>query len=375
MTLAHEPPLPHDDGTRSRGDDLDAPRLHLGALRRRGQRLVMALGFLVVAAFLASVALGPMSIPVDDVVLHLLALLGIDVGAPHPETAPFVAIRLSRTLLGLGVGAALGIAGATMQGLFRNPLADPGLIGVSSGARLGATTFIVFGGGSVVAASPEAALLLLPAAAFFGALATMTIVRRLALRSGTTHVTVLLLAGLALTAFEEATVGLLTAISDDEALRSATLWRLGALGGATFPIAGVVLAVTTLGAAFLLRLGRPLDALLLGESEAQHLGIDVERMKRRLVWVAALMVATATAFVGIVGFVGLVVPHLVRLVAGPSHRVVLPASALAGALLVLGADLIARTIAAPQELPLGVVTAFIGAPFFLWLVVTRGRVM
>jgi len=262
-----------------------------------------------------------------------------------------------------------------MQGLFRNPLADPGLIGVSSGARLGATAFIVLGGGSIVASSPTAALLLLPAAAFGGALLTMMLVRRLALRSGTTHVTVLLLAGLAVTVFEEAMVGLLIAISNDEALRSATLWRLGALGGASFPIAGLVLTVTGLAALYLLRLGRPLDALLLGESEAQHLGIDVELLKKRLVRVSALVVATATAFAGIVGFVGLVVPHLVRLIAGPSHRVVLPASALLGALLVLSADLIARTIIAPAELPLGVVTAFVGAPFFLWLVLAKGRTL
>ena len=348
------------------------PHTHLATLARQRRRLLFALSALLVLAAFASLALGPVSIPLGDVLAHLLTELGLDLGAPA-ETAPFVALRLSRTLLGIGLGAALGLAGATLQGLFRNPLADPGLIGVSSGARLGATAFIVLGGASWVAASPFAAFVALPIAAWLGAIATMSAVRLLALRSGATHIAVLLLAGLAMTAFEEAVVGLLTAIADDEALRAATLWRLGSLQGATLGTAALVLGVTAIGAMILLPLGRSLDALTLGEAEAHHLGIRVERMKRILVLVAALVVATATAFAGVIGFVGLVVPHIVRLVAGPSHRTVLPASLIGGALLVLIADLIARTIAAPSELPLGVITALLGAPFLLALVVRRSH--
>ncbi len=341
----------------------------MSVARRRGSVLILALAVLVASMFLVAVALGPISIPLDDVVLHLLALLGFDTDAPA-ATAPFVELRLQRAILAVGVGGALGLAGAALQGLFRNPLADPGLIGVSSGARLGATAFIVLGGASLVT-TPLAAILLLPTAAFVGALLTMFAVRHLANRAGHTHVALLLLAGLAVTVFEEAAVGLLTAVADDEALRSATLWRLGSLGGATWPIALAVLGVTALGSALLFRLARPLDVMLLGESEAGYLGIRTEALKRGLVVTSALVVATATAFVGIIGFVGLVVPHLVRMIAGPGHKTLLPGSMLLGALLVLTADLVARTIAAPSELPIGVVTAFIGAPFFLWLVARR----
>lgn len=341
----------------------------LALLKRRGALTVLALSIATGAALVLSVGLGPVGVPLGDVVLHLLALIGLPVDAPE-ASAPFVALRLQRALLALGVGASLGLAGAVLQGLFKNPLADPGLIGVSSGARLGATAFIVLGGGALVS-TPLTALILLPAAAFIGALLTMLVVRGLASRAGETHVALLLLAGLAVTVFEEAIVGLLTAIADDEALRSATLWRLGSLGGATWAIAWTVLGVTALGALLLLRRARALDALLLGEREAGHLGVETEPIKRELVIVSALIVATATAFVGIIGFVGLVVPHLVRMMAGPTHKVLLPGSMLCGAALVLTADLLSRTLAAPSELPVGVVTAFIGAPFFLWLVARR----
>lgn len=341
----------------------------LELLRRRGTLTLLGLGVATALAFLLSVALGPVEVPLGDVVLHLLAMVGLPIDAPE-SSAPFVALRLQRALLALGVGASLGLAGAALQGLFKNPLADPGLIGVSSGARLGATAFIVLGGGALIT-TPLSAVLFLPAAAFCGAFLTMFAVRRLASRTGQTHIALLLLAGLAVTVFEEATVGLLTAIADDEALRSATLWRLGSLGGATWPIAWTVLGVTMLGALLLIRQSRALDALLLGEREAEHLGVKTERVKRELVVVSALIVATATAFVGIIGFVGLVVPHLVRMLAGPTHKTLLPGAMLCGAALVLTADLLSRTLAAPSELPVGVVTAFIGAPFFLWLVARR----
>lgn len=341
----------------------------LDALRRRGALTLLALGLATLVALVLSVALGPVEVPLGDVLLHVLAMVGLPTDAPE-ASAPFVTLRLQRALLGLGVGASLGLAGAVLQGLFKNPLADPGLIGVSSGARLGATAFIVLGGGALVT-TPLAAVILLPAAAFVGAVLTMLAVRRLASRAGQTHIALLLLAGLAVTVFEEAAVGLLTALADDEALRSVTLWRLGSLGGATWPVVWVVVGVTATGALLLMRQARSLDALLIGEREAGHLGVRTERLKRELVFVSALIVATATAFVGIIGFIGLVVPHLVRLLAGPTHKVLLPGAMLCGALLVLVADLLARTLAAPSELPVGVVTAFIGAPFFLWLVARR----
>jgi len=314
----------------------------------RGRRLV-AFGFLaVVVVSFAALALGPLGASFDD---------------------PLVALRLPRVLLGIAVGAALGIAGAALQGLFRNPLADPGLIGVASGARLGATAFVVLGGGAWLGSAPWVPILALPLVALVGALGTLALVWWVAGRAPGTAT--LLLTGLALTLFEEAGVGLLSALADEQALRVATLWRLGGLGGATLDIALAVLGIVIVGALVLVRLARALDALSLGDDAAHTLGIEVRRTKRAVVIAAAAIVAGATAFAGVIGFVGLAVPHLVRLAAGPAgqgHRVIVPASALVGAALVVFADLLARTVAAPIELPLGVVTAFIGAPFLVFLV-------
>ncbi|MFZ3204439.1 MAG: iron chelate uptake ABC transporter family permease subunit, partial [Pseudomonas sp.] len=252
------------------------------------------------------------------------------------------------------------------------PLADPGLVGVSSGAALGAAVAIV--GGAALGGLPEVfAPYLLSCCAFIGGLGVSALVYRLGRRDGETSVATMLLAGIALTALAGAAIGLFTYLADDATLRTLTFWNLGSLNGASYARLWPLLLVTLAVALWLPRRARALNALLLGESEARHLGFGVERIKRELVLCTALGVGAAVAAAGMIGFIGLVVPHLMRLLVGPDHRVLLPASALAGASLLLLADLAARLLLAPAELPIGIVTALLGAPFFLYLLL-RGRV-
>ncbi|HEY1029090.1 MAG TPA: iron chelate uptake ABC transporter family permease subunit [Pseudomonas sp.] len=321
-----------------------------------------------------SLALGPVSLPLGDTLRAALRLLGLPLdGNASVQQAELILsqIRMPRTLLGLAVGMVLALCGVAMQGLFRNPLADPGLVGVSSGAALGAAVAIV--GGAAFGGLPEAfAPYLLSAFAFVGGLLVTALVYRLGRRDGQTSVATMLLAGIALTALAGAAIGLFTYLADDATLRTLTFWNLGSLNGASYARLWPLLLATLAVALWLPRRARALNALLLGESEARHLGFDVERLKRELVFCTALGVGAAVAAAGLIGFIGLVVPHLMRLLVGPDHRLLLPASALAGASLLLLADLVARLALAPAELPIGIVTALIGAPFFLYLLV-RGR--
>ncbi|WP_424967790.1 FecCD family ABC transporter permease [Metapseudomonas otitidis] len=335
--------------------------------------LFIGLSLLLLMALWLSLALGPVSLPLDATLRALLRLVGVPLDGDGLEQAELILaqIRLPRTLLGLAVGAVLAVSGVAMQGLFRNPLADPGLVGVSSGAGLGAAVAIV--GGAALGGLPEAlAPYMLSISAFAGGFLITALVYRLGRRDGQTSVVTMLLAGIALNALAFATIGLFTYLADDATLRTLTFWNLGSLNGASYarlwPLLVVVLAVI----AWLPRRASALNALLLGESEARHLGFDVERLKGELVFCTALGVGAAVAASGLIGFIGLVVPHLVRLLAGPDHRVLLPASALAGASLILFSDLAARLVLSPAELPIGIVTALVGAPLFLYLLL-RGR--
>jgi len=335
--------------------------------------LFIALGLLLALALWLSLALGPVSLPLGDTLRAALRLAGVPLAADGLQQAELIVgqIRMPRTLLGLAVGAVLALCGVAMQGLFRNPLADPGLIGVSSGAALGAAVAIV--GGAAMGGMPEVfAPYLLSLCAFLGGLVVTALVYRLGRRNGQTSVTTMLLAGIALNALAFACIGLFTYLADDATLRTLTFWNLGSLNGASYARLWPLLLVTLAVALWLPRRAQALNALLLGESEARHLGVAVERLKRELVFCTALGVGAAVAAAGMIGFIGLVVPHLGRLLVGPDHRVLLPASALAGASLLLLADLFARLILSPAELPIGIVTALIGAPFFLYLLL-RGR--
>jgi iron complex transport system permease protein len=335
--------------------------------------LFITLSLACLLAIWLSLALGPVSLPLIDTLRAGLRLLGLPVAGDNLQQAELILgqIRVPRTLLGLAVGAVLALSGVAMQGLFRNPLADPGLVGVSSGAALGAAIAII-AGASLGGMPPVLEPYVLSIFAFTGGLAVTGIVYRLGRREGQTSVGVMLLAGVAMTALAGSIIGLFTYLADDAALRTLTFWNLGTLNGASYARLWPLLMVCVLVILWLPRRAKALNALLLGESEARHLGIEVERLKRELVLCIALGVGAAVAAAGLIGFVGLIVPHLVRLIAGPDHRVVLPASALAGATLLLFADVFARLVLAPAELPIGIVTAFIGAPFFLFLLV-RGR--
>ncbi len=335
--------------------------------------LLAALSLLLLLAFWLALALGPVSLPLLDTLQALWQLSGLPAPGGEVAQAELIVgqIRLPRALLGLCVGAVLALSGVAMQGLFRNPLADPGLIGVSSGAALGAAVAIV--GGAAFGGLPTAlAPYLLSACAFAGGLGVTALVYRLGRRDGQTSVATMLLAGIALTALAGAAIGLFTYLADDATLRTLTFWNLGSLNGASYARLWPLLLVTAAVALWLPCRARALNALLLGESEARHLGFAVERLKRELVFCTALGVGAAVAAAGMIGFIGLVVPHLMRLLVGPDHRLLLPASALAGASLLLLADLLARLLLAPAELPIGIVTALLGAPFFIYLLL-RGR--
>ncbi len=276
------------------------------------------------------------------------------------ERAVLFGIRLPRIALAVVVGAGLATAGAVLQGLFRNPLADPGLIGVSSGAALAAAAAIVLG-------VPAGASLGLPLAAFVGGAVATLVAALMASSSGDLSVHRLLLAGIAVNALCGAGVGLLVFAADDDALRGFTFWTLGSLGSASWSSVTVAAVGAGLPALAGLTLARGLDVLFLGESSARALGVALGPLKVWCIAIAALSVGTSVALCGVIGFIGLVAPHLVRLLLGPRHGWVIPGSALLGAILLLGADLVARTIVAPVELPVGILTTLIGGPFLLWL--------
>lgn len=324
-------------------------------LRLPAALLLPALVVLLTAAVALALSLGTVSL--GPALWQALAGRGDDVAA-----TALLELRLPRVLLAVLIGAALAESGATMQALFRNPLAEPGLVGVSAGSALAAA--IVY---TRIGVDNPAGPWLLPLAAFAGGLATAALVVRLASADGQTRLVTLLLAGTAVNAFVAAIVGLLATRADDPGLRGFTLWMYGNLGRAGWSEIAIAGPVLLLIALWLPREARGLDALLLGEAEARHLGIDVERLKRRTLLLAVLATAAAVSLAGIIGFVGLIVPHALRLVAGPGHRLLLPASALLGASLLTLADLAARTVASPAEWPVGALTSALGAPFFLVL--------
>jgi iron complex transport system permease protein len=340
--------------------------------RPRRALLLIVLSLVLAGAALASLGAGAAAVGSGEALEILLARIGLgsESGAASHD-AIVVAIRLPRTLLGVLAGAALAVAGAVLQGLFRNPLVDPGLIGVSGGAALAAATVLVLGETFVAGLPRMIAPLVLPVAAFGGGLAAVVVVQGLARVGGRTSISGLLLSGIAVGSLAGAATGLLLFIASDAQLRSVTFWSLGSLNGATWAALTGVAPLVLLALVLALRLAPGLNLFLLGEAEAGHLGLDVEKLKWRGVASAALAVGAGVAVTGIIGFVGLVVPHLVRLLGGPDHRSVLPASALLGASLLLLADVFARTAAAPAEVPIGVVTALIGAPFLLWLLRRR----
>ena len=330
--------------------------------------LCAGLALLLAVALLLALSSGT----IDLGLVHALGALHDSLFADGGSQAAIIVgqIRLPRALLAAAVGAILAMSGAAMQGLFRNPLADPSLIGVTAGASLGASLAIVAAGTS---GSSLLGLTLVTAGAFIGGLLAVLLVFRLATGPAGTSVATMLLAGIAVTALAGAVGNILEFFASNAMLRRISLWRMGGLDGANGDRVLIACAVGLLVWFSLPRFAGALNAMLLGESEARYLGIDVARAKTLLVVIVAIGVGASVALAGTIAFVGLVVPHIVRMLIGPDHRHLLPASALAGALLLVLADTLARVLIAPTELPVGVVTALIGVPFFISLLRRRGH--
>ena len=340
-----------------------------GADRRRTYRLVMAaLVAALVVVVLVSTMVGAAGLSVGEVLRALGGLLihGGDATGDYPDWAPrlLLSLRLPRIVLALLVGVALSTAGASFQGVFRNPLAEPYLLGVSAGAGLGATIAIVW--------RPLASLGIygLPLLAFVGATAAAFLVYRLATFSGKTAGASLLLSGVAVGSTLTAIMSFLMVATESD-LHTVVVWLMGGLTTATWNKVYIVLPVVAVGFTYMMFMSRRLNLLLMGEERARELGVDGQRTRRNLMIAASLTTAAAVAFAGLIGFVGLMVPHIMRILVGPDHRRLLPAAAVFGALLLLAADTVARTALAPAEIPVGIITAAVGGPFFLYLLRSR----
>lgn len=328
------------------------------------------LGLSLAAAFV-SAGMGPYDIPYPDIARVLLSPLRPETAGSVDETLRYIVIhvRLARIFLALEVGAALALAGAVYQGVLLNPLADPFTLGVSTGAAFGATLAILVGWGGMALGGFQT----LPAAAFAGALGALYLVYLLGRLDGRVHATTLILAGIIVSTFLSAWISLLKSLNEDS-LSTIVFWIMGSLSGRSWTHGLWMLPYLAAGSAAILYYARELDLLSLGDVQAQQLGVDVSRVRFRLLLAASLVTAAAVAVSGIVGFVGLVVPHLVRLVLGPHHRRLLVAAFFTGGLLVLVADTAARTILpGGQELPLGVVTAVLGGPCFCFILLQKKK--
>lgn len=332
------------------------------SVRRVG--LLGALSLALLAAVVVAAGRGQLDVAPAEVVGSLLHRLGLDLGPmpSHPQgDVTLWTVRFPRVVMAAVAGAALATAGALMQGIFGNPLAEPGVVGVSAGAALAASTVIVFD--LALVGTWTVALF-----AFVGGLVTTILVYLLSRDGGRTEVVTLVLTGIAVNAVASAGLAFLLFLGDQQAREEIVFWQLGSLNGSRWEQVGVAAPFMVVGLVAAMAMSRRLDLLALGDRAARHVGVDVERLRMGAIVVVALLTAAAVAFCGIIAFVGLVVPHLVRLLAGPGHRLLVPASALGGALLLVVADLGARTLVAYADLPIGMLTSLVGGPFFFWLI-------
>jgi iron complex transport system permease protein len=331
--------------------------------------IIAGLSVCLAVTVLFSLSVGSVSIPVKDVVVILLHKLGLlsDVKVDSMHEIVMSSIRIPRIVMTVLIGGALGISGAALQGLFRNPLVEPSLIGVSGGSAAGVVMVIVFGAGWGLSTDSLLYHSLIPAVAFGGGLIATILVLRLSNQMGRTNIAVLVLVGVAINALAGAVIGVAIFYADENQLRTFTFWTLGDLGGASWDKLMIAAPLLVFSSASLLLFSPVLNAFALGEAEAYHMGVDVERSKRIIIFFSALGVGVSVSLSGMIGFVGLVIPHLVRVLFDVDNKLVLPASILGGAWLLIIADVVARTVVSPAELPIGVVTALIGAPFFIGL--------
>ncbi|MEU2253730.1 iron ABC transporter permease [Nocardia xishanensis] len=357
-----------------RGNSIESPPPEPVPARTRSVSRItvafaVAIAALVVLA-LASAAIGQVPTSPAEVAGSVFHRIGLDWGPLPAHPAGEVTlweVRFPRVVLAMLVGAALATAGALLQGVFANPLAEPGVIGVSAGAAVGAGTVIVIGGAFVAAWS-------VAAAAFVAGLFTTLLVYLLARSNGRTEVVTLVLTGVAINAFAGGLIAFLLFVASPAARDQIVFWQLGSLNGASWESVAVVAPLAALGVLAAIVVAPRLDLLALGESAARHLGVDVERLRRNVIVIVAVLATAGVAFTGIILFVGLIVPHLVRMLVGPGHRVLIPLSAIVGAVVLLAADVAARSLVDNADLPLGMLTSLIGGPFFFWLLRrTRAR--
>ncbi|WP_068084679.1 FecCD family ABC transporter permease [Polycladidibacter stylochi] len=330
-------------------------------------------------AIVTSIAIGPGQVNILQALDIILNATKQKIGLLAPSESAAIStahiiimeIRLPRILLAGVVGSMLAVAGAMMQGLFRNPLADPGLIGVSSGSAMFAVLAIVLGPMLTAHWPADLQILVLPLSAFVGGLATTFLLYKIATRQGQTSIATMLLAGIALAALTSAVTGTMLFYSTDEQMRDITYWTMGSLSGATWLKLAIVTPVLLVMVLSLHKLAFGLNAFVLGEAEAYYLGVNTQRLKYSIMILVSVSVGVAVSVSGIIGFVGIVVPHVLRLAVGADHRTLLPFSALLGAIVLMSADTLARTLVAPAELPIGIITALIGAPVFLSILLNR----
>jgi len=335
----------------------------------RGRRLLITATVALLLVLVLAAGIGSVRIAPGEVLSILLERAGVALEPTWPETASIILwdIRLPRVLMAMLVGMALSVAGGAYQGLFQNPLADPYVLGVSSGAALGGALAIAFLERIRLPLGGLWQLGPVPLLAFLGALGAVTLVYSLASVGGRIRLTGLLLAGVAVGSLALSLVSLILYFTDSQARDAIVFWMMGGLGGANWWKVGWMLPYLAVGLAVLIAHGRELNAFLLGEETARTMGVDVEVLKRVVLIAGALLTAASVAFAGAIGFVGLIVPHLVRLLVGPDHRYLLPASALVGAVVLVLADTLARSLLGATEIPVGLVMALLGGPFFLWM--------
>ena len=347
-------------------------------MRKTGYATIYAgLAVLLVITLFISVRVGAVGLSYDKIFGILAKRLGLSTSASFTtvEEQVFLQIRLPRVLLGALVGASLSVSGALMQSLFRNPIVEPGLVGTSSGSALGAAFVFVMGKSIAGSYADVLGPFLLPIFAFAGGFLATMIVYRLSNIFGKTNVNTMILAGIAVNAMANGGTGFFSYIARDPQARSITFWNLGTLSGADWNGVMIVGISTILGILFSLRQAKSLNALMLGEEEAGYLGVRTEILKRRVILVNTFLVAMATSLVGVIAFVGLIVPHMLRLVRSSDNRFLIIGSALLGAIILNLADLVARVLVAPSEFPIGIITAFVGAPVFLYMLISNTRKM
>lgn len=337
--------------------------------------LITTLIAILILALLLSAGLGALSVSPAQSIAIFAKQLGwhLNIAFSDQQEVVITAIRLPRVLFGVFIGATLAMCGTAIQGLFRNPLADPVLIGISSGAALFTVIMIVAGLQLFAGLFNAIGAYALSLAAFLGAFITAIIVYRISQAGGKTIVSTMLLAGIAISAMAAAGTGIMTLMANDAQLRTITFWNLGSLGGANWHSLGILVPICMICLVGLPTLSKPLNALVLGETNAAHIGINVESLKTKVIILTALGVGVCVSVSGIIGFVGLVTPHIIRKLIGPEHKNVFIASALLGAIIMVIADLVCRTIIAPIEIPIGIATALLGAPFFLYLLLKEKK--